>query len=99
VRARVRWSPLAIQRVEEAARFIARDDPTAAVRWVRGLFDSVDLLRRFPRRGRVAVRSPQAEIRELIYREHRVIYRVTPRLVEVLTIRHARRSPDGDEGS
>ncbi len=31
------------------------------------------------------------EIREIIHRNHRVVYRLSPRLLEVLTVRHARR--------
>ena len=31
---KVVWSPLALERVEDIARYIAEDNPDAAVRWV-----------------------------------------------------------------
>ncbi len=31
---RIVWSPLALERVEDTTRYIAEDNPDAAVRWV-----------------------------------------------------------------
>jgi plasmid stabilization system protein ParE len=49
------------------------------------------MLGRFPRRGRIVPEVGRPEIREIIHRSHRVVYRHSPRLVEVLTVRHGRR--------
>ncbi len=95
--ARVVWSPLALRRAREAADFIARDDPAAAVRWARGLFASVKTLSAHPRRGRVVPELLREEIRELIYGNYRLIYRVSGRRIEVLTVRHGRRRFDPEE--
>jgi plasmid stabilization system protein ParE len=88
---------LAIERSAEAAQRIAEENPTAAERWVRGLFDAVKVLARFPHRGREVPETHREEIRELIYRNHRVVYRVSARTVEVLTVRHLRRQWDPAE--
>lgn len=45
---RIDWSPLALERVESIASFIAEDDPIAAERWVDELFESVKRLADFP---------------------------------------------------
>jgi plasmid stabilization system protein ParE len=45
----------------------------------------------FPELGRVVPEVGRAEIREIIFRGYRVVYRVAPRLVEVLTVRHGKR--------
>ena len=94
MRIRVRWSPLAIDRALEAARCIAERDPDAAYRWAQGLFDAAKVRGRFPLRGRVVSEANRPKIREFIYRNHRVVYRVSPRQVEVLTVRHARQNFD-----
>lgn len=94
MRVRVRWSPMAIERAAETAQYIAERDPTAAYRWAQGLFDAVKVLGRFPLRGRVVPEANRTEIRELIFRNHRIVYRVSPREVEVLTVRRARRRFD-----
>lgn len=97
MRARVRWSPLAIARATEAADHIAADDEAAAARWVGGLFDAVKLLGLFPNRARIVPEVNRPEIRELIYVNHRVVYRISPHTVEILTDRHARRLFAADE--
>jgi len=71
--------------------FIAEENPSAAAEWARGLFDSVRPLREFPEMGRVVPEVGRSEIREIMFREHRVVYRVAPRFVEVLTVRHGKR--------
>ena len=83
---KVEWSPLALERVEDIARYIARDDPDAAVRWVVELFDAVERLGDFPESGRVVPEVGIHRIRELIFGAYRVIYSVRDK-VEVLTVR------------
>jgi plasmid stabilization system protein ParE len=48
-------------------------------------------LAQFPDLGRVVPEVGRAEVREIIFGSYRVVYRVAPRLVEVLTVRHAKR--------
>lgn len=91
MRARVVWSPRAIRRATEAALYTAEDNPSAAVEWARGVFDSARPLAQFPELGRVVPEVSRPEIREIIFRGYRVVYRVAPRLVEVLTVRHGKR--------
>ena len=88
---RVVWSPLALDRAAEAAKYIARDGPEVAAAWVDGLFDIVGKLVQFPRRGRVVPEVGRPEIRELLYKGYRVVYRVDQKQVLVLTVRHQRR--------
>ena len=95
---KVEWSPLAIERAYEQARFIAADKPDAALRWLEGLFEIVDTLERFPDTGRVVPEIGNANIRELVYRKsHRVIYRRGKSSVAVLTVRRFRRLIDVSE--
>ena len=44
---KVEWSPLALDRVTDIARYIAKDNPGAAERWVNELFDAVERLADF----------------------------------------------------
>jgi plasmid stabilization system protein ParE len=88
---RVVWSPLALERAVEIARWIATDRPRAARAWMDGLFDAVGGLAGFPERGRVVSEIGRLEIREIAYRDHRVICKVEPRRVSILTVRHGRR--------
>ena len=69
---RLAWSDRALARVRETARYIAADDPGAAVRWVNGLFDSAGRLADFPESGRLAPELEDRGVRELVYGTYRV---------------------------
>jgi len=94
---RVVWSPLAMGRAVEAAEYIADDGPDSAARWIRGLFEAVKRLRDFPRSSRTVAEIGREDIREILYRDYRVIYRVAARQVGILTVRHGRRKFDSRE--
>lgn len=95
---RLVWSPLALERVNEAAEYIARDRPEAARAWVRSLFETVGRLERFPQSGRPVPELPhRTELREVIHGAYRVVYRVEPEQVSVLTVRHGRRLMDATD--
>ncbi len=83
---RIVWSPLAVQRLREAAEYIARDKPGVAERWVGGAFEAVGQLAELPHSGRVVPELGRSDIREVIYGLYRIIYRVSPKVVLVLTV-------------
>ena len=84
---RIIWAPIALDRAEEAARYIAGDRPSAA-KWIDGLFDAVAKLRAFPHKGRMVSEVGRAEIREVLYGQYRVIYRLEEKRLFILTVRH-----------
>jgi toxin ParE1/3/4 len=84
------WSPLAIDRTTEIVEYIAQDNPSAAKIWVETLFDKVQLLKSSSRSGRVVPETNQEDIRELIYGNYRIIYRVEKNKISVLTVRHGK---------
>jgi plasmid stabilization system protein ParE len=94
---RIHWSPLALAKVNEIIDYIARDRPMAAERWAVGVFDLVERLARSPKRGRVVPEAGREEIRELLYGQYRIIYRVEEGSVSILTVRHGRRLLDLEE--
>ena len=61
------WSPLALARVEDIARYIAEDNPDAAVKWVDDLFARVEQLADYPKSGRMVPEVGSPRIRELIW--------------------------------
>lgn len=93
------WSPLALERIVEIGEYIAQDRPQAAADWVEEIFASVRRLGRFPASGRRLPESDRTDLREVIHGRYRVIYRVEPDRLVVLTVRHARRElrPDDPE--
>ena len=94
---RVIWSPLAIKRATEAAAYIAKDSPAAARRWVDELFEAAATLDRLPERGRQVPDLPRPDLRELLFGNYRIVYRLEPRRIAILTVRHLRRRFDPRE--
>ena len=82
------WSPVAVERLEEIAEYIARDSPAAADTWLGAVFDRIDLIKRNPEMGRTVPEIHTHTIREIVFRNYRIIYRHTHRAIVVLTIRH-----------
>lgn len=93
---KVEWSPLALDRVSDIARFIARDNPAAAERWINELFDAVERLAEFPESSRIVPEVGVQRIRELIFGAYRVIYSVRGK-VEILTVRRGSQMLDKRE--
>lgn len=80
------WSPLALKRVEDIARYIAEDDPEAAVQWVNDLFTKVERLADFPKSGRMVPEVGSPRIRELVLGAYRIIYSIKDQIY-ILTVR------------
>lgn len=91
------WSPLAIERLTEAAAFIARDDRAAAERWVVQVFERIEQLAAFPESGRIVPELGRRDIREIICGAYRIVYRCSADAILILTVRHGRRRFDPDE--
>jgi toxin ParE1/3/4 len=83
---KVEWSPLSLERVDDIAQYIARDNPETAVRWVVDLFETVERLADYPESGRTVPEVGVRRIREVIFGAYRVIYSVREN-VEILTVR------------
>lgn len=90
------WSPLALERVEEIARYIACDDRAAAQRWLRDIFVTVDRLALFPQSGRIVPELGVPTIREVIFGRYRVIYRIGTQ-IDIMTVRHGRQALGMDD--
>lgn len=94
---KVVWSPLAERRALEAVDYIAQDRPLAAAAWLEALIERVGQLERVARRGRVVPEIGRPEYRQIVHAPYRVVYRIDPKQVIVLTLRHWRRDWDPDE--
>jgi addiction module RelE/StbE family toxin len=89
--AQVRWTLQAVDDLEGIAQFIAHDSPQYASLFVMDVLDSVERLENFPKSGRVVPEMNNPDIREIILGNYRIIYRLKPELVEILTIYHGAR--------
>ncbi len=87
------WSPLALKRVQEIAAYIAMDKPSAAEDWIRGLLKTVAKLGRYQESDRIVPEVKRADIREIVYKSYRAVYRLDGD-ISVLTVIHGRQLLD-----
>ena len=91
------WSPLAIDKASEIAEYIAQDKPSVAEKWINTVFSKVEQLKSSPEIGRIVPEIRNDQIRELIYGNYRVIYRIEKKQISILTIRHGKQILPVDE--
>ena len=97
----VTWSREAGENLVDMEEFIARESVERAIRFVDALIDHAEaILTDNPRSGRTVPEIGNSEIRELIYRGYRIVYRLNDDRVEILTVfeghRLLRRNESGD---
>jgi plasmid stabilization system protein ParE len=87
------WSLQACDDLQEIVTFIAADNPTVAESFGFRLMSKVDVLAKFPLIGRVVPEESDENIRELILRPYRIIYKVLPaqQVVAIARIWHGAR--------
>ena len=81
------WSQEAGESLAEIEAFLARDSRERAVRFVDALIDHAEaILAENPRSGRTVPEIGHPDIRELIHRGYRIVYRLHGDRIEVLTV-------------
>jgi addiction module RelE/StbE family toxin len=82
----VRWTEQAAGDLQAIREFIERDSPRYGRLVAERLFNSTERLATFPLSGRLVPELGRDDIRELIVGEYRLVYRVLPDTVILLTI-------------
>ena len=87
---KVVWTPLAVDRVATIAQFIAQDNPPAAQQWVVRIFAAAKQVARFPKSGRIVPEVGRTAIREIVWRNYRIVYRLEQAHVAILTVQNTK---------
>ncbi len=87
---RVVWTPEAISRLEDIEAYIAVDSSTNAKEMIARLLVRTRQLETAALSGREVPEYRRDDIRELLERPYRIIYRFTKERVTILTVMHYR---------
>ena len=87
------WSPAARDDLHDIVVFIARDNPNRAMSFGYELISETDRLQQFPEFGRIVPEYRNDQIREIIFRPYRIVYRVDDErgLCEIARVWHSAR--------
>lgn len=87
---RVVWTAAAVSDLEEIVDYIARDNPATALSWMEEVFELVEEIPKFPRRGRMVPEWCEENFRELIHGDYRIVY-ITTTPIHIVAVLHSRR--------
>ena len=88
--------PQALRDLDAIRRFIARDDPAGACRWIAKLQERARAVLPVPRSGRVVPEVGRTDVREVFVGNYRIVYRLVVEELHILTVfeGHRRLPPD-----
>ena len=93
----ITWTEKATSNLEAIFNYIAKDSKIYAARYVKALIQATKKLESMPRRGRIVPELENPELREVIYRNYRIVYRVVGADddIEILAVIHGARDMKG----
>jgi plasmid stabilization system protein ParE len=72
--AELRWSAEALDWLENIYRYIAQDNPSAAIKVIDGIVAKAEMLATFPDIGTRLRVVPEGELRMILYGHYRIVY-------------------------
>ena len=88
---KIKWSPRAVCQFEEICNYIARDSEFYASLFAKRLNIIVKNIAYFPKSGRIVPEYKDENLREKIYQNYRIVYRIKKNLIEIVAIIHGAR--------
>ena len=82
------WSEEALKDIEEIISFISKDSELYAVNFASKIVSAVETLKMFPEIGSIVPEYGDPKMREIIYRNYRIVYLIEERAVEIITVFH-----------
>lgn len=86
---KIRWSPSSVTDLEDICRFISKDSAYYARMFVQRIVNIVDTIPSFPQSGRIVPEYDRSDLREKIYKNYRIVYRIRDDSIEIITIVHS----------
>lgn len=82
----VLWTGEALKNLSEIEKFIGTDSPERAEKFINYLIERGESIAQNPHIGRIVPEISNPEIRELIIKKYRIVYRVRENRIEILTV-------------
>lgn len=86
---KIYWSITARKCLQEIADYIAIDSPFYAVTFVERILEQADKLGKFPEIGRVVPEFKNDCLRELLFQNYRIVYRIKEDQIFIVAVSHA----------
>ncbi len=80
------WSKESLTRLQEIEDFIAEDNPKAALEFINKIISRAETITLHPKKGRVVPEIAVENIRELLYKNYRIVYLIKEKAIVILTV-------------
>ena len=91
---KIRWSPRAASNFEDVCTYISKDSEYYAALFAKKVNAVVKTIPQFPKAGRIVPEYGDENLREKIYENYRIVYRLKGELVEIVAICHSAKQLD-----
>ena len=91
---KIRWSPRAASNFEDICNYIAKDSEYYAALFAKKVNIIIKTIPRFPKAGRIVPEYGDMNLREKIYENYRIVYRLKGEYVEIVAICHGAKALD-----
>ena len=85
------WSSEAADDLEEICEYISKDSEYYARLFAQRIILLVERIADFPMAGRIVPEYQWNDLRERVFQNYRIVYRIKPDAVEIVTIVHVAR--------
>ncbi|MHA1149537.1 MAG: type II toxin-antitoxin system RelE/ParE family toxin [Promethearchaeota archaeon] len=84
----ITWMPQALKDLDTISEYIEKDSEYYAKITVQKIFSAVKQLELFPKIGRIVPEKQDPTLREILYRNYRIVYKLSENEIYILTIFH-----------
>jgi len=89
---KIEWTKPALSDLESIHNYIKKDSEYYATRFIEKIIEAIEKLEKFPELGRRVPEAEQNNIRELLFYNYRIMYRVEIKRILILTVIHGSRN-------
>ncbi len=87
----IKWTHNALEDLEDIGNYISKDSPKYAQILITQIYEIVNSLKQFPMFGRKVPEYNDPKLREIIYKNYRIIYLVKNIQLEIISVIHGSR--------
>lgn len=80
------WTKESLLRLREIEEYIARNNKIAAIKFVDKLISTGESIVNYPEKVRIVPELSLTNIREILYKNYRIVYMIKSKSVEILTV-------------
>ncbi|MEJ2250811.1 MAG: type II toxin-antitoxin system RelE/ParE family toxin [Candidatus Lokiarchaeota archaeon] len=87
----IKWTNNALEELDDIALYISKDSPNYAHILINEIYEMVSHLKQFPKFGRKVPEYDNPNLREILYKNYRIIYLIKQDHLEIISVVHGSR--------